>query len=192
MVDEDDVLAWFNGDYFQIMKNWFAAWLEIVVVLLMPGAFALAQNTDADEEFSFNNETTCHGVNVAIESHCGKKSERGINYTCTYQTISLTQSDGKSISKDLLEKEKLDNYHIATSLRCVSAKTKPYLFILFDNGGSCDDCEVAALMDMKGKWIFYGSLWLVSGNEKKEIKRSRGAWLKAAELRILDKAVENE
>lgn len=118
------------------MKNRFAAWLKIVVVLLMPGALASAQNTNADEEFSFKNETVCHGVNVAIESHCRKKSGPCINYTCTDQTISLTRSDGKSISKDLLEKEKLDNYHIATSLRCVSTKTKPYLFILFDNGGN--------------------------------------------------------
>lgn len=59
-------------------------------------------------------------------------------------------------------------------------------------GGICDDCEVAAVMDMKGKWILYGNRWLVSRNEKKEIKRSQGTWLKAAEVRISDKAVEDE
>jgi len=174
------------------MKTTIREFFQITFLLMnfvagMSGAYAAEE-----KEFRFLNTMTCAGVKVEVSSICSKKSDEGTNYSCTNQSISLDRNDHGSIRKDLLEKENYDNFHIATSLRCVSAKGKDYVYVMLNNGGNCDDCEVNALIDLNGKWIFYGDKWFVSGSEKRRIRKAAKAWLRVEPLMIDDEAMKHK
>lgn len=174
------------------MKKSLREFLKIVFLLM--GFIAGVSSVHAAEEkdFRFSNTMACGGVKVEVLSICGEKSDEGINYSCATQSINFERNDRSSIRKDLLEKESFDNFHIATSLRCVSTKVKKYVYILLNNGGNCDDCEVDALIDLNGKWIFYGNRWFVSGLEKARIRKSEKTWLRVEPLMIDDEAAKHE
>jgi hypothetical protein len=166
------------------MKSLFLRCFAAITALVLCSSVHAAEKDGAANRMSFKNRLACQNVAVEVESYCAEKSEQGINYSCVDQKIILSEKGGRSVTKDLLEKEKEDNYHIATSLRCVSTAAKSYLLVSLDNGGNCDDCDVAALMDLSGKWIYYGDRWFVSSAEKTEITNSRDKWLRAKPLRL--------
>lgn len=162
---------------------------RIICALFFSGDVS-AQATVSEKPFEVRRSMVCHGTNIEVRSICGKSSEAGANYSCTEQRISVRNKQGPSISRDLLEKESMDNYHIATSMRCVAADAKPYIFILLDNGGNCDDCEVAGLIDMNGKWVYYGDRWFVPASERKQVSKAEGRWLLTHPVPLTDKAAE--
>ena len=174
------------------MKKSLLYFFKIIFLLIgfiagLSGAYAAEK-----KEFRFSNTMACGGVKVEVLSICGEKSDEGINYSCATQSISFEKNDHISIRKDLLEKESFDNFHIATSLRCVSTNLKKYVYILLNNGGNCDDCEVGALIDLSGKWIFYGDRWFVSGSEKTRIRKSEKKWLRVKPLMIDDETIKHD
>jgi hypothetical protein len=138
----------------------------------------------------YKNETACADVAVTVRSYCKRDEDLSMNSFCTKQQLTLKSADGKLIEKNnLLEKEPPSKeFHVLGSIRCVNGRDdKPYLYMIFDNGGNCDACEIDALMDLNGKWKKYDKKWFVSGSEKREIQKRSENWFKAKSFYLENK-----
>lgn len=127
----------------------------------------------------FKNELNCSDVKVTVYSYCQKEENTTMNSFCSQQKITFDNANGSQIKKEnLLDKEPVRrNFHVLGSMRCVFGENqKPYLYMILDNGGNCDACEIDAVMDLQGRWKRYDRKWLVSGKEKLDIKKRENDW----------------
>lgn len=151
--------------------------LILIATLLYSGASAASDGMQW-----FKNETTCRGASITVRSYCEESDHKEmvnpVNTMCTAQQLRIQVPGKKSMTFDLLKHETdRNNWHIARSLRCVSAANKPYLLISMGNGGSCDTCEVDGIMDMKGRWKRYGGRWLfATKSERTAIAAQEMIW----------------
>lgn len=144
----------------------------------------------ANDMHWFNNEMSCAGTKVTVQSYCKNDDDRLINTFCTRQKMILQDANGKEIVKsNLLEKEPArKEFHVLGSMRCVSGKDdKPYLYMILDNSGNCDACEINAIMDLNGKWKRYDKKWFVSGVEKRAIQKHSKDWFKSEAFYLKNK-----
>jgi len=147
---------------------------------------AAAQAADP-ELFWFRNETRCGEARVTVRSYCEVAHRANAveqrNTGCGEQQLVIEQPGKKVVKRDLLEHEPVDDdYHIASSLRCVEAGKQRYLLINMSTGGSCDTCELEAIVGLDGRWKRYGEKWTASAAEQRDLRQSQGAWGKAPEF----------
>ncbi|MET3135463.1 hypothetical protein AAKU55_005773 [Oxalobacteraceae bacterium GrIS 1.11] len=148
------------------------------------------------EMYWFKNETTCFDAKIAIRSFCevsfNKNATMQWNDVCSEQEIIIEKGSNKKISLNLLAHEPWHGeYHIATGLRCIGDGNKYYIYVDYDNGGSCDICEVNAVVDTNGKWKRYGRNWLgTSKQEKINILKKERNWIKTPQFFIPNSTLE--
>ena len=153
----------------------------MLVALLTSGAIAHAA---ADPEmFWFKNETECGGAKVAVRSYCEVSEHASAvnprNAGCSEQQLVITRPGKPAITHDLLEHEPVgDDFHIASSLRCVAAGKEHYLLLTLSTGGSCDTCETQAIIGLDGRWKRYNGKWSAPSAEEHAIRRSEADWKK--------------
>lgn len=152
---------------------------------------AEASNAALEPEW-FKNEIVCADTQVIIQSFCENNVNSPVNHLCSGQKLILKRPGEKAVVRNLLEKEKGDDLRIATGMRCVSTKKKHYLYISIENGGNCDECEIFAIVDLKGRWRRYGNQWFSPLNEQMEITKSEGNWLKRDSFSISNKIKMSE
>ena len=134
----------------------------------------------------YDNETQCGEATVTVRSYCQLPDEvdenvvAPVNRNCGEQQLLIAQPGKRPTRLDLRKYEHgNDEFRVASSLRCVSAGSQRYLYVMFDNGGSCDTCETSALLSLDGRWLSRGGKWLAaSRQERREIERARGSWLR--------------
>ena len=151
------------------------------LMALLWTACAAAQAADP-EQFWFKNETECDGARVTVRSYC-EVAHRAYatqqrNTGCVEQELVIAQP-GKPVRKlDLLAHEPVeDDFHIASSLRCVAAGKQHYLLVTLDTGGNCDTCELQAVVGLDGRWKRYGGKWQATpAAEQRTIQQSEASW----------------
>ena len=148
------------------------------------------------EVYWFKNETTCADAKVTIRSSCAityrEHASVQSNDLCGEQELVLQKIGERKIIRNLLENEPWHNeYHLVTSLRCVSIDKDNYLLLSISNGGNCADCETNAILDFKGKWKRYGSRWYATPkSEKARILKSEESWYKQSSFRLTNTVPE--
>jgi len=45
-------------------------------------------------------------------------------------------------------------------------------------GGSCDTCELEAIVGLDGRWKRYGKKWAASAAEQRDLRQSEATWHK--------------
>lgn len=154
--------------------KWFSATL-----LWSCGTAVMAADPDM---FWFKNETQCGDAKVVVRSYCEVSAHANavvqFNSGCTEQELVIAQPGTKAVKRDLLEHEPVgDDFHVASTLRCVQAGKQRYLLVTLDTGGSCDTCETQALLTLDGRWKRYGSKWQATpASEQREIRLREPSW----------------
>jgi hypothetical protein len=152
----------------------------LLALLWAGSAAALAAEP---ESFWFRNETKCGEVRVTVRSYCEVAHRENAvmqrNTGCGEQQLVIEQPGKKVVKRDLLEHEPVeDDYHVADSLRCVSAGKQRYLVINMSTGGSCDTCELQAVLGLDGRWKRYGDKWTAGAAEQRALRESEATWRK--------------
>lgn len=155
---------------------------------------ACAESENKNEMRWFRNELTCEDTKVTVRSFCKDEKEYSINSFCTAQSMSLEKNGERITIRNLLKNEPVrDNFHTLGSVRCVmNSYMKPYLYLILDNGGNCDGCEINAVMDLNGDWKMYDKKWFSSGQERKEIKKGLKIWFRSPETYIENKVLDKD
>lgn len=144
--------------------------------------YAVAQAADPDM-YWFKNETECGDAKVTVRSYCEVSQHTHAaephNTGCTEQELLITQPGKTTVTRDLLEHEPVGNdFHVASALRCVMASKQRYLVIRLDTGGSCDSCEISAILTLDGHWKRYGKQWQSTPVlERRAIRLREPAWM---------------
>lgn len=132
----------------------------------------------------YDNDAQCGGAKITQRSYCqtpdiDENAVVQMNRGCDEQELRIVQPGKKPVKLDLRKYEHdNDEMRIASSLRCVAAGTQSYLLVMFDNGGSCDTCEISAVLGLDGRWKSYGEKWLaVSRKERGAIEAAQRDWL---------------
>lgn len=158
-----------------------------LALLWLCGGVAQAAEPDM---FWFKNATECAGAQVTVRSYCEVSQHANAvqprNAGCTGQRIVIARPGHKQVTRDLLEHEPVaDDFHVASSLRCVAAGGQHYLLVTLDTGGSCDSCELQAVLGLDGRWKRYGKQWQsTSVAEQRAIRQSESGWRQAAPYQI--------
>lgn len=151
----------------------------------------------APDMFWFKNETQCGDAKVVVRSYCEVAQRTNavmqVNNGCTEQELVIAQPGKKVVKRDLLEHEPVgDDFHIASGLRCVEAGTHSYLLVTLDTGGSCDTCEIQALLALDGRWKRYGSKWQSTpASEQHEIRLRESSWKRVPSYPINNTVLED-
>ncbi|NRR30292.1 hypothetical protein HSX11_08830 [Oxalobacteraceae bacterium] len=159
------------------MKKNCLIWLALL-------AFGGKAAADEHEMFWFKNEMQCGVAKVVVRSLCEQSDPtRGVvpfNSLCSEQELRITQPGSKPVKLDLLARETdMENFKIVSSLRCGEAENKPYLYMMIDNGGNCDKCEIDAVIDLQGRWKRYDKRWLTkAAAERKAISKKEAEWFR--------------
>ncbi|RZT10050.1 hypothetical protein SAMN05216319_1501 [Duganella sp. CF402] len=169
---------------------------KMISAALLWACGAAAQAADP-EMFWFKNETQCGDAKVVVRSYC-EVSQRAnavvqVNSGCTEQELVITQPGKKPVTRDLLEHEPVgDDFHIASALRCVEAGKQRYLLVNLDTGGSCDTCELQAVVGLDGRWRRYGSKWKSTpASEQRAIRLREPSWHLAPRYPINNTVLED-
>ncbi|QBE63140.1 hypothetical protein [Pseudoduganella lutea] len=132
----------------------------------------------------YGNDAQCGEAKITVRSYCqtpdiDENAVVQMNRGCGEQELRIVQPGKKPVTLDLRKYEHdNDEMRIASSLRCVAAGTNRYLLVMFDNGGSCDTCEISAVLGLDGRWKSYGEKWLaVSRKERGAIEAAQRDWL---------------
>lgn len=170
------------------MKNTTKWLLACLGASAFSGAWAL------DDMHWYKNEMTCADVKVTVFSNCQNAPDVSANSFCVAQKITFVDAAGKEAKKkNLLDKEPArGDFHVLGSIRCVAGKNnKPYLFMIFSNGGNCDTCEIDAVMDLRGKWIRHDKKWFVRGAERRDINSREQRWFSSTEAFYLENKIKS-
>lgn len=142
------------------------------------------------EMFWFKNATECASAQVTVRSYCEVSQHANAvqqrNTGCTEQQLVIAKPGHKDITLDLLEHEPVgDDFHVASSLRCVAAGKQHYLLVTLDTGGSCGTCELQALVGLDGRWKRYGKQWKSApAAEQRAIRQGEPGWRQAPAYQI--------
>jgi hypothetical protein len=160
-----------------------------MLLLSLLSAKALA----ADDMHWYITQTECDGAKISIHSQCQDTDTSPANSFCTQQTMTIEKPDGtKIIKENLLEKQTIkDEFLIVYNVACVPVDQKTnYLYFKLSNFGNCPECEGTALMDLDGKWKYFGKHWFVSRNEKRQIKARDHEWYRVDGVFLRNKTEE--
>lgn len=163
-------------------------WPILPAVAALWSCCAGAMADDAPQ-FWFSSASDCGGARVTVRSHCEAASggAGAAAASCTEQELVVVQPGRATVRRDLLEHEPVgDDFHLARTLRCVAAGPQPYLLIGLDTGGSCDGCEISAVLALDGRWKRYGRHWLAPAAEQRLIRAHEAAWRTAPATAIVD------
>lgn len=140
--------------------------------------------------FWFKNATECAGAQVTVRSYCEVSQHANAvqqrNTGCTEQQLVIARPGHKDVTRDLLEHEPVgDDFHVASSMRCVAAGKQHYLLVTLDTGGGCDTCELQAIVGLDGRWKRYGKQWQsTSAAEQRAIRQSESGWKQTSSYQI--------
>lgn len=140
----------------------------------------------------FKNETQCDGYKIKISSLCTENPDVSFNSECGSQQLHIQDALGKKIVMNLLSKETLDNWRIASAMRCIKTSGKSYLHFVLDNGGSCVGCEVEAMVDMRGKWVRHDRYFFGTAREKQQINAATKNFRKIEVFWITNTKIDEE
>jgi len=99
---------------------------KIILPAPLMAAHTVALAVDP-EQFWFKNETQCGEARVTVRSYCEASHHANAvvqhNAGCVEQQLVIEQQGEKSVKRDLLEHEPVeDDYHFPSSLRCAACK----------------------------------------------------------------------
>lgn len=164
-------------------------------LILLTGVLSAHSAFAEDEMRWYINEYACADIKITVRSYCRDEGNPGPNSFCGKQTLTARRLDGTSFRRNLLTHEPYKDYfRIAGSLRCgIGASSKPYLYIVLDNGGSCADCEIDGVLSLTdGRWKKYGKRWYAKGKERTDIARREYQWFKQEAFYLENTVVEQE
>lgn len=143
-----------------------------------------------DDMHWYKNEIRCAEVKITVYSECQNAPDLAKNTACFNQKIEFNHPDGRQYKKNrLLEREPVrGNYHALSSIRCAAeTEGEPYLYMILDNGGNCDDCEIDAVMNLRGQWMRYDRKWLTQGGVRRDIAMRQDDWFKMEAVYLKNK-----
>ena len=143
------------------MRETIQAYKGVAAVICLLGLIvSLADPSYAEESYTKTAEMVCGDTKVTVVTQCYDDSH--VLPSCSKQEFQFVKSGGAIITKAAAGKleddvdvspprKGLDA--LASQAQCVRGKSQSYLVVMYYNGGNCEKCEWAEILDLKGEKV---------------------------------------
>jgi hypothetical protein len=140
-------------------KNSIIIHIAIIYLALATQATAL----QAEATYQNLSELVCDDTKVQVITKCADENfgfplcfEQNIYFiSLKTNTKIIIPASGKPYDEMDVNGVKIGRWleGLATSFKCSKSNTHSYLFVGYNNGGNCDECEWVEVLDLKGVFI---------------------------------------